>query len=350
MAEAAPDTTQDTELSGDAPLTEEAAADEEVSAWNEFEAAEKGKETDAADDAGRAEDAQPAADEPAAQDEQQPDTSSADDKSDEDDAAPTDDRAEQQEDIWKNATPEQRAAFEAAQDETKQARQDWNRMRGTVSGLSRKANDLQTQLDASRPATTGSDGPTEANAVFASENWKTFEDEYPELANPVKAEVQALFGAQEARIQTLERGMAGISTERRSDNLAQQVEIVHAAHPDYDTIAKSDAFQQWYEQAPPYIRAGVERNAVDITDGNEVAHIVKMFKQETGAASPEPPDKDEADPAETNGHDPNQALDGKRRRQLESSNAPRTRSPGAVTTGIPDDEEGAWNAYEKMGL
>lgn len=331
----------------DTPLTEDDAEEMEADAWKEFEAAENGKDADVDDDARAADEAakeDAEAKDGDGDDDEPPADQDGSDGDQDDDAAPTgDDQAGQQDDIWNAATPEQRAAYEAAQDSEKKAKEDWNRMRGTVSGLTRKVNDLTAQLNA-QPAGEKPDGSAdatdEANAVFDGEDWKTFEEDYPEVAGPLKA----AFGAQEARIQNLTRELGGISTDRRADHIANQVNIVADAHPDYDKIAGSEEFSTWYETAPAFIRAGIERNAQDIVDGDEVTHIVKLFKQETGWGSKEPPG---------NGHDPNpaqQPADGKRQRQLEAAKQPRSRSPGATPSGIPDDEDGAWKAYESMGL
>jgi hypothetical protein len=96
------------------------------------------------------------------------------------------------------------------------------------------------------------------------------------------------------------------------------------------------------------------RNAEEVVDAEEAADVVGRFKaflaaRQNGTGG----DRGSADERPLQGgngnHQAQQPLSDKRKRQLESASTARSRGPGAAT-GIPDDEEGAWKAFEKMGL
>lgn len=234
-------------------------------------------------------------------------------------------------DIWAAATPQQQAAFRAA----KEKADTHDRMRGTVSGLNRKITELERALK-ERPAKAY---PAAAAEFFASGDWREFRDAFPEAAakqeklfRRVLGKLDGLDGLPEVRSHINE-----IAAERRSRALANEYARVVQVHADYDTIARSPAFTAWYESQPPYIKAAVERNGARVIDGAEVAHIVKLFKTETGRG---------VSASAFSTASPN----ARRAAQLESASSPRTTGPGAISVATGSDRRGAWDYWEARGL
>lgn len=292
--------------------------DDEAKLWAELEQAEAKSEAPPED--GRAADAEPP------QSGQPKEESGADNapapahKAEADNGEPK----APSDDIWAKAPPEAKAAYDAAIARSKALEHDVSSNRGRVSALTR-------QLDEIRKG--GGNQPASAVALKDDPDFKAFEKEYPEVAGPVAKLLDKM-------VSPLAGQLAGISEERRSQYLAEQHNVVISQHGDYDSVTKSQDFYRWYEQAPPYIKAGVERNAQFIIDGSEVAHIVKMFKAETGFGQTQnPPNPGTQKPA---------AQADKRKMQLESSAAPAARGQAKVSQDVPDDPEEAWKYYERM--
>ena len=238
-------------------------------------------------------------------------------------------------DIWATATPEQRAAFEATR---KEADTNATRLRDSNARLTahqRKIEALQRGNGAGKPAPAAADGGDRPASVFETPAFKKAKDEYPELLGPVEEALRPL----EERTRKLDGEIGGLTSAHREQYLAEQYQAVLDAHPDYERIAKSPEFATWYEQAPAYIKAGVERNAKDVVDGAEVASIVKQYKADTGLATTSAPGT---------GASATVADAGKRQRQLASATTPRGKAQPVVTSAIPEDREGAWRHWQEV--
>jgi hypothetical protein len=237
-------------------------------------------------------------------------------------------------DIWADAKPEQKAAYEAAIRERDERVAHAKRVGSTVAGYQRQVDSLKRELEAARKgAPSGNDtttGKTSAG-IFDDPELKKFSEEYPEVAGPLRK----VFSALEQRAEKAERELGAISTERRDANLEEQANIVYEAHPDYDKIARTPEFREWFEQAPPYIQEGVRRNAEQVVDGREVAHIVKLYKLENGIAA----STARSDPAPGS---PKPSQSSRRAHQLQSASTPAPKGPARVQDGPPDDPEAAW--------
>ncbi|MDO8534614.1 MAG: hypothetical protein Q7S17_07730 [Xanthobacteraceae bacterium] len=233
-------------------------------------------------------------------------------------------------DIWAAATPEQRAALD--------------RMNDTIKATNARNSHLQKQINASRkPAATsatGKDASTAAPATGAgpaSERFKKAKSEYPEVMEPVDDRFSVL----EENNRRLTETVQSFTAAQFRQHAAEQKVLVVGVHPDYDRVAQSPEFHAWYEQALPYQRVGVERNAREIVDGREVIALVKDFKADTGFGSTS------AAPADTGKGDSATAAPDTRQRQLTSAASPRTKGPQAARGGLPaaDDREGSWNHF-----
>lgn len=332
--------------------------------WDEFEAVDKAASDDAAPaidvvdaetpaESGKDDDDPATGDKPAADTKKTKDTP---DESGTADAAP---------DIWENATPEQKTAFLAATATADTARQEAHRAHGTVSGLQKKINTLEAAEPAPASggeAGTGADEDDGSRApksasIFDTPEFMEAKDEYPEVLGPVENAFKAL----EGQIADIKGEVGGLSEHRVVEHVNQQYGIVVREHPDYDVLADSDEFQQWYETAPEYVRDGVMRNGEDVVNGLEVADIVTKFKAETGWVAPKEDPADAADaggadsddsPAPDKGAEPNTApTDPKRKAQLESAKTPRPKgAPAASHQEPPDDADPQvhWDYFERL--
>ena len=247
-------------------------------------------------------------------------------------------------DIWANATEEQRSALEAIRKENETTKSEWKRMSGTVSSYQRQIDDLKRQLQApSKTDAEKKDDEAKADeSILDDPEFTQAAEDYPEVFGPVKKVISVLENRTKTAIERAERAereLSGISQERRDANLEVQAQIVAEAHPDYSSIAGSKEFAEWYKNQPRLVQEGVQRNAKSIVDGNEVAYIVKLYKDSAGISTTT---KQPASGKPSNSGDP------RRKHQLESASTPSNRGPAKVQGGVPDDENAAWEYFERM--
>ena len=348
-----------------ATVDDESAEIAETEAWNEFEAADK-----AAEDRGAAASGEPAPDGERPPAEPQPGKAEGDsedhppgeqppgEEGDEEAAGTGDGAAASDADIWENATPAQKAAFLAAQTTAERATQQYRSSQGRANALQRQLDSATTAAapkgDAADAAPGATEGAQDAEGLFGSDDWTSFQDEYPEVAAPIKGVIGKLVGETE----TLKTRVGGISARAQNVDMAAETVIVMDAHPDYDQIAKSDAFELWFGAQPAYVQEGIRRNADAIVDGTEVADIVARFKEDptTGYSPGAAGNADAADKGNGKGGNTDQetgesAIGERRKRQLEGAHSPSSTGPAPVRDGVDEtDEQALWDGFERAGL
>lgn len=324
----------------DPNLEDETKEDSEL--WSEFdqaEAAATGATNDqtpgdaggegAGDDAGAATGA--GDDDAAAGRDDSPAAKSGDDKS------PDNKQQQPQDDVWANATPEQKAAY-------KRLEQADRSNRGRISAMQRQLNDLtkasQSAAAPDKGDASGKDGKEGADGFLATDDWNSFQEEYPEVAGPLGK----FIGSLQAQITRQEKELSAIGTERRQSALDEQVNLLVEEHPDWQDLTADTGFPDWLSSQPRHIQEAAMRNANEIVDAAEAADVVGRFKAFRSAQQPNnPPASGEGDPNNR------QQLSGKRQRQLESASTARSRGPG-VASGIPEDgdPEALWKAFDEQ--
>lgn len=367
----------------DLDLVDDTLEDEnqdEAALWSEFDEQESGKEaapdggagdgggddTSAAgaDGAGAADDfdsGEPGSDDDSAA---SPAGSDADPggKPDGGDKTPSGDGRAQGDDAdidWANATPEQRAAYDAAQQRLKKLEHAERSNRGRISALQRQIAELtggQSQSREADPGDGSADGQGQGEAAagsdqgaddgfLKSDDWKSFRDEYPEVAGPL----EKVIGGLQAEVTRQHKELSAIGADRRESALAEQAGLLAEEHSDWQEVVADDSFMEWLEAQPRHIREAAIRNAEDIVDAQEAADVVGRFKayrseQQGGGNAQDQQDTTRADGG--GGTDNQQA---RRQRQLESASTTRSRGPG-VATGISEDgdPERIWKQFDEM--
>ncbi len=267
-----------------------AAAFDEFAAVDDTEAATPPAE-------GREDGDQASAGAPAEKTEEAP--ASGEQSPDNDDAS-TDDAAEPP-DIWADASPEQRAAFEAAQHENAS-----NRTR--ASAQNRK---IAALMAAPKPA--AEPAADRAATPETDEGWEQFKSDYPEVAAPMEKRFESRMAKLEAENTDLRGQVTGIADARQQDAIDSEEALLVQRHPDWEQLSVSEAFNEWLPQQPRYVQEGFARNGTAIVDGQEAASLIDLFK---GDSAPPGPSSEGSKPPEAT------ATNGKatrRQRRLESA-------------------------------
>lgn len=354
-------------------LDDDVKDDNEI--WQEFDEAENpGSAASAADDGAPGDDAgddDEGADDWTAEQEGDDDTAAA--AADEDEQQGNDQpdasasgeqngNSQQNNNLWANATPEQRAAFEATQAQLKKLEQADRSNRGRLSALQLKINEL-TGSNTAKAAPekgaaakgdneNGQAGEEDANGFLGSEDWKGFKSEYPEVAGPL----EKVIGQLQSHIAKQDKVLSAIGDDRRQSALDEQENLLLETHSDAFEVVQDPGFVQWLNTQPRHIREAAIRNAENIVDAEEAADVVGRFKDfrradQQGGGNNAQQQNNSSQPANGGGgNNQNQrSVSGKRQRQLASANSARSRGPGAAS-GIAEDgdPEQIWKQFDAM--
>ena len=264
--------------------------------------------------------------------------------------------AADQDDPFADATPEQRAAHDAAQAQIKKLEQSERSTRGRLGSMQRRINELSAQpVPATPPAADKAAGDDkdaggDGKDYLASDGFKEFEKEFPEVAGPMKELVSGM----QAEVSQLRRGQDAISQDRHQDQVSEQQGILEEEHEDWEEVMAANELLPWLDKQPRHIQEAAVRNAEEIVDAAEAADVVSRFKAFRSAQSDAGDDTPDADDTETppagdeGKGDGTTPLTGKRQRQLDAASSTRTGGPSAAH-GIPEDgdPEEIWKAFDK---
>ena len=233
----------------------------------------------------------------------------------------------QSDDIWKDAPAHLREAYEQSK---RDAEYRLNSANGRVSGQDRRITELTRELD--RLKQGGQAQPQgqqeEQTASDANDQVKQLREDYPEIANPLLNRIEQLDGI----VQQLREPVNNIADERAQAVRLQQYSILQQQHPDWEQYANDDRFAGWLETQPRAVQEAAARNT-DVTDGNEAAWVLGLFKSAINAPSTV------ETPAPQSGGDP------RRQRQLQAGRDGGSGNSAPTQSGIPDDFDAATAAY-----
>ena len=300
-------------MSDDAKKVEAEAETDPDALFKQFEAAERGNEPEKEPE-GQATDRTP---------EGQADTGTPSE-----DAGTKPPASDEQPDIWKDADPKLREAFEAERNRAAQAENVAKAHGGRLAQAYQERDALVEKLAEAGKAAGSS---TEQEGGESDEDYRRrMTEEYPEFARLFDT-----LDAAKAKIDTMEGSVdtanASVRTAQTEAALETQGKIFEAAHPNWEAEKKDPAvqerFMEWAERQPPYVQDALRANARTITDGPTAADLISRFKRET------------EDPAQ-------KERDERRREQLAGAQDTKVSTPGATNTGAADgDVEGIWKEF-----
>ena len=237
-------------------------------------------------------------------------------------AAPAPASEQPSDDIWKDAPPALREAFDR---EKRDSGYKLASAMGRQSAADRKIAELmraqqpsgQSDDDGSAGADNGAATP---NRFETPEILKLRED-YGDIASPLID----MLREQADQIAMLSAPVQALETGRAEAERMTQYEILGQAHPDWQTLSADERWGGWIAEQPRAIQEAYDRN-VDVSDGKEAAMVLGLFKQDMGiTAAPTP----------------RMSVDPRRQRQLDAGRD-GGRSGGQPTTNeVPDDFDAA---------
>jgi hypothetical protein len=242
-------------------------------------------------------------------------------------------------DLWASATPEQRAAYEAAET----ARQRAETGSRANAGRIRQLQDQVERLKGSVGRATDNQAPNVGDTL------KERLAEFPEVAGPV----QDALGQIEKRI---DAGNVAVKAQIElheleiANHVASQLEVLDAAIPGWETkYAKGGSLHTEYarwanDEAPGRLRRIIAENNEHVLDAHGAAQVFQAF-EDFRAAQVSPP----GTPAPQAPNGQSQELSQRRSAQLDAAAHPQnSRRPPTLGT-VPkdvDDPEAHWKELE----
>lgn len=212
--------------------------------------------------------------------------------------------SETPDDLWKDADPRLRAAFEAEQARAAKAESVVKVHSGRLSQAYRERDALVAKVADFEKAA----GAPEGDGKSSEDRLKALREEYPDFA-PILDKLDAA----EAKVTRLEGERQTEVQAQTEEQLHEQRTILEQAHPDWGKVVLDPKFEEWALGQPTYIQDGIRANNKFIVDGSSAADIIDRFKRDTAPKE---------DPAKA-------ALEAKRREQMEGLSDPSLRAPAA---------------------
>ena len=251
-------------------------------------------------------------------------------------------------DIWAGASPEQRAAFEAAQTGNTSLQHQLDSDIGRTKTFRRQLADVTGQLDrvAAKPPTEKDDGKPADSVVEDAkpDNWDALSTEYPEIAGPVGERLAAIEAEQNKQAKK-DKDLQDDASADHTRTVETQTHLLEVQHSDWLDVANTHEFGVWIDDQPRATRDIATRNAKEIVDAKGAGDLIARYKasrSEQGEIDPIVPDDKHQETVTS--------LAAKRKRQLESSAGARPRGPSTIVQGLPEDgtDQELWDGFDKM--
>lgn len=231
-------------------------------------------------------------------------------------------------DIWKDAPPAAKEAYEKLQQEKKQLEHETRSHEGRVAARQNRIAELSKQLEALKTPVDQKDDPLSQIA-----------NDFPELHAPLSKAIESVATRAE-QVEAAQRGRIQAELYQQQalykEEVGAQTEALKRDHPDYLEVVSNNAekWLTWVEDQPKAIRDAVARNSEDITDAAAAAKVISAFKAFLNPPETAPQTSPQSD---------------KRQRQIGSAASPGTSSRQPVVAGIPEegDPQAIWDAFEK---
>lgn len=231
-------------------------------------------------------------------------------------------------DIWANAPPELKAAYDELQ-------QKFRSVNGRTAAFQRRYEDLKKIVEA--PAQQRRPGS-------AREALAAIKNDYPDVAGPIEEALSKIEERLDAQDQA-EESRRSAARDELVGIITSETERLNQAIPDWEVTLQQNgkAFAAWVEDQPRRVREAAYRNAQNIVDAEEAAQVIAAFKAhimpaQQPAAAPTTPTPIRAQ---------TQPLTDRRARQLDATASPRSARRPTVS-GIPEDgdPQAIWDAFD----
>jgi hypothetical protein len=229
-----------------------------------------------------------------------------------------------QTDIWANATPEQRAAYEAAQTQAQQLEHRLKSDDGRVSRFQRERDKMRQNLETLLTASQ-KDGD-DLRTLVGTQEWKKSKTDYGDDLGPLFNVIEKLAEQSHGVSERLQQNDLATIEQIEQDN----VERLTQAAPDYPALLKRADFVPWLSQQSKPWQQAFEINRERLVDPDAAAELIARYRVYVALS-------------EQNGPTSQTQPDPKRAAQLDASRSASSRQPIVTDAAGDDDFEMAFN-------
>ena len=232
-------------------------------------------------------------------------------------AKPTDETT----DIWANAPPALKAAFEAEQQRAARLETAAQGHARSASQLGRRIAELEALVPKGKKGEEAPEGETDEEREA---RYTRLREEYGDSVGQLIPELESL----RTELAELKSGFAGVQHERTEADTIAQYTILAERHPNWKQDVVSDSYKEWAFAQPKAVLDAIRRNDHALEDGAEAAWVLDLWKRDT--APPANPEKER--------------LAERREEQREAARSVDVRNPVTRARDEPTDLDGLWEA------
>lgn len=202
--------------------------------------------------------------------------------------------------------------------------------KGRTSGQGRKIATLQREIESIRQANARRSRDDDGAQKDRTERLAKIREDYPDLVEPLMAEIEDLKNRSEALSKREEARLGDLEAERDAIFQREEEAFLEEHEDGFDVISdNADTFRAWIDDQPRRLRDAFAENRETITNGTSAALLISAFKQSLQAAGQEPPHNGGTSAKS------NDTTDSRRQRQLRGARTTASGKRNAVTSDEP---------------
>lgn len=180
-------------------------------------------------------------------------------------------------DIWANASAEQRAAFEAANQRAEQAEHRAKSDEGRFNAYQRDLAVIRRQTRTLGDTLAKGD---DLSALVTGESWEKVKSEYGEDLAPILTALETIAQQRKSDAEQFQQLSQELVAADYDDNEAKLAEIA----PDWQGLFARPDFAGWLDSKPAMYRETLAKNWDAVTDPAGVAEVASRFRDELTAS------------------------------------------------------------------
>lgn len=270
---------------------------------------------------------------------------------DEEDAA--DEKEDEPADPWQSVPEELRKEHETLLEKFKKYEHENRSNRARVAALQRKVDDLSSKEKANpKDAEPPSKPDFDLDALF-DEDWKRFEEDFSDVAKPIKAAISRSVSELRQEIEKAKKLSESLSDSMQQQQKHSELQKLNQEAPDWFSVIQENAEEFQFFLDDPESKSPVRKlrkviadtNREEIKDADDVVWLVNEFKTHLASKNPAPTD-------ERRKPESKQApLPPKRKDQLKSAASVPPRShpaPGRRSDDLPDPDDPKEQMFDRF--
>lgn len=295
---------------------------------------------------------------PEASEDEEPEESEEEDTAESDDEEGTEDEKEDEPaDPWQSVPEELRKEHETLLEKFKKYEHENRSNRARVAALQRKVDDLSSKEKANpKDAEPPSKPDFDLDALF-DEDWKRFEEDFSDVAKPIKAAISRSVSELRQEIEKAKKLSESLSDSMQQQQKHSELQRLNQEAPDWFSVIQENAEEFQFFLDDPDSKSPVRKlrkaiadtNNTEIKDADDVVWLVNEFKTHLASKNPAPSSQNSEERRKPESK--SAPLPPKRKDQLKSAASVPPRShpaPGRRSDDLPDPDDPKEQMFDRF--